>query len=239
MINAAAYNHVDRAESEVETAMRVNAFAVRSMAVACAEIGAVLVHYSTDHVFSGDKKSPYTETDVPAPQSVYGASKLAGEVFARVRCPSHYVLRVAGVYGPPGRFTNRGNFAEFVLRMCSDGSPLRIVDDQFATPTFGTALARRTLDVIERQIPFGLYHLAGGEPVSWFGFAHKIVSLAGYSADLEPIDRTQYHAKATRPQYAVLSNAAVEAAGVSAMPGLNAAIEEYLSLRERERPGRR
>ena len=239
VINAAAYNRVDHAETDAGTAMRVNAIAVHSMAVACAEVGAVLVHYSTDHIFSGDKDSPYTELDAAAPQSVYGVSKLAGEMFARAFCPSHYVLRVAGVFGPPGRFTNRGNFAEFVLRKCAEGTPLRIVDDQFATPTFGTALASRSLDVIERQIPFGVYHLAGGEPVSWFEFARKIACLARCPAQLEQISRTQYQASARRPRYAALSNAAVESAGIAPMPSLDAAIADYLTLRKRERPRRR
>ena len=239
VINAAAYNHVDQAESDIRTALRVNALAVRSMARACAELGAVFVHYSTDHVFGGDKNSPYTETDAPAPQSVYGVSKFAGEMFVRACCQSHYVLRVAGVYGPPGRFTNRGNFAEFVLRTCAEGAPLRIVDDHVATPTFGTALAARSLDIVERKIPFGVYHLAGGEPVSWYGFARKIASLAGCNADLEPISHKQYQSKARRPRYAALSNAAVEAAGIAPMPSIDAAIAEYLTLRERERPLRR
>lgn len=238
VINAAAYNQVDQAESDSETAMRVNAVAVRNIAVACAEVGAVLVHYSTDYVFSGEKGSPYTETDPPAPQSVYGASKLAGETFAQAHCPSHYVLRVAGVFGPPGRHTKRGNFAEFVLRKCGEGAPLRIVDDHFATPTFGPALAARTLDAVERKIPFGLYHLAGGEPVSWCEFARKIVRLAQRPAELEAIDGSRYQAKALRPRCAALSNAKVEAAGIAKMPSLDAAIAEYLVLRKRERPAR-
>ena len=235
VINAAAYNEVDRAESDVRTAMRVNALAVRNIAVACAGAGAVLVHYSTDYVFSGEKGSPYRETDAPAPQSVYGVSKLAGETFAQAHCPAHYVLRVGGVFGPPGRHTKRGNFAEFVLRKGASGAPLRIVDDQIATPTFGPALAARTLDAIEREIPFGLYHLAGGEPVSWYEFARKIARLARCAAELEPIDRTRYQGKAPRPRCAALSNAKVEAAGIAKMPSLDAAIAEYLTLRERER----
>lgn len=238
VINAAAYNQVDQAESDSETAMRVNAVAVRNMAVACAEVGAVLVHYSTDYVFNGEKGSPYREADAPAPRSVYGVSKLAGERFAQAHCPSYYVLRVAGVFGPPGRHTKRGNFAEFVLRKCAEGTPLRIVDDHFATPTFGPALAARTLDVIERKVPFGLYHLAGGEPVSWYEFARKIVRLARCPADLQPIDRTRYEASARRPRWAALSNTKVEAAGIAKMPSLDAAIAEYLILRKRERPTR-
>jgi len=239
VINAAAYNQVDQAEGDIETALRVNALAVRNIAAACGEVGAVLVHYSTDYVFDGEKGSPYKETDDAAPQSVYGLSKLMGETFVEVHCPSHYVLRVAGVFGPPGRHTERGNFAEFVLRKCAEGAPLRIVDDQVATPTFGPALAARTLDAIEHQIPFGLYHLAGGEPVSWYEFAGTIVRLARCPGELEPIDRTRHQAKARRPRYSALSNAKAEAAGIAKMPSLDAAIAEYLILRERERATRR
>lgn len=239
VINAAAYNQVDQAESDIQTALRVNALAVRNIAAACGEVGAALVHYSTDYVFDGEKGSPYRETDAPAPQTVYGVSKLAGETFVRTYCPSHYVLRVSGVFGPPGRHTKGGNFAEFVLRNCADGAPLRIVDDEIATPTFGPALAARTLDVIERKIPFGLYHLAGGEPVSWHEFARRIVRLARCPVVLEPIDRARYQSKARRPRCSALSNAKAEAAGIARMPGLEAAIEDYLSLRKRERPKRR
>ncbi|MYB52511.1 MAG: dTDP-4-dehydrorhamnose reductase [Acidobacteriia bacterium] len=239
VINAAAYNQVDQAESDIETALRVNALAVRNIAAACGEVGAVLVHYSTDYVFDGEKGSPYKETDDAAPQSVYGLSKLMGETFVEAHCPSHYVLRVAGVFGPPGRHTKRGNFAEFVLRNCAEGAPLRIVDDQIATPTFGPALAARTLDAIEREVPFGLYHLAGGEPVSWYEFARKIARLARCASALEPTPRTRFQGKARRPRCAALSNAKVEAAGIAKMPSLDAAIAEYLILRERERATRR
>ena len=239
VINAAAYNEVDQAESDVRTAIRVNALAVRNIAVACASSGAVLVHFSTDYVFSGEKGSPYRETDAPAPQSVYGASKLAGEALAQAHCPAHYVLRVAGVFGPAGRYTKRGNFPEFVLRKCAEGAPLRIVDDRIATPTFGPALAARTLDAIERKIPFGLYHLAGGEAVSWYEFASKIARLSRCHGELERVDQSCQEAKARRPRRSALSNAKVEAAGIAAMPSLDAAIAEYLILRERELAPRR
>ncbi len=239
VINAAAYNRVDHAESEPESAMRVNAIALRILASACADVGATLLHYSTDHVFAGNKSSPYTEEDAPAPQSVYGVSKLAGEMFVRAFCPAHYVLRVAGVYGPPGRYTNQGNFAEFVLRKCAEGELIRIVGDQFASPTFGPALAARSLDVLERKIPFGVYHLAGGEAISWYDFACKIGQASGCPAEIERIASHEYRALARRPQYAALSNAAIEAAGIDPMPRISEAIEEYLALRKRERPSSR
>lgn len=236
VLNAAAYNKVDLAESEPEVAMRVNAFAVRSLAAACSESGATLLHYSTDQVFAGDNAIPYTEQDLPAPKSVYGVSKLAGELFARAGCRSHYVLRVGGVFGPPGRYTNHGNFPEFVLRKCAEGAPMEIVADQFATPTFGTALAARSLDILETGVPFGLYHIAGGEVISWYEFACRIADASRCPADIEAARRETYVVRAPRPRYSALSNNRIERAGIARMPGVDASLERYLALRKRERP---
>ena len=238
MINAAAYNRVDDAESDPESAMRVNGLAVRTIAMACHEAGATLLHFSSDYVFAGDKGSAYIEQDSPGPRSAYGVSKLAGELFARSCCPSHYVLRVAGVYGPPGRYTNRGNFAEFVLRKCAAGASLGIVADHIVSPTYGPALASRSLDILERRIPFGLYHLAGGEAVSWFDFATKVAKAARCPARISPTDRFQYNPAAARPLFAALSNARIEAAGIERMPGIDESLHDYMLLRERERPQR-
>lgn len=237
VINAAAYNKVDLAESEPELAMRVNAIAVRNLALACQDAGATLLHFSTDHVFAGDKGAPYVEDDPPCPQSVYGVSKLAGELFVRSCCSSYYVLRVAGVFGPPGRYTAHGNFLEFVLRKCAEGGELRIVDDHFATPTFGTALASRCLDILERSIATGVYHLGGGEVVSWYEFARMVATAAGLGTDrISATNRHEYKTTAARPVYSALSNRKVEGAGIAAMPSLTRVIEENLKLRKRERP---
>ena len=239
VLNAAAYNQVDAAEDEPETAMRINASAVRAIALACARAGATLLHYSTDLVFSGDKRSPYTEEDPPSPLSTYGVSKLAGEFFVRAYCPSHYILRVAGVFGPPGRYTNRGNFPEFVLRQANEGAALRIVDDCLTTPTFGPALATRSLDVLEQEIPFGLYHLAGGQPVTWHDFAVKVARSAGCPARILRTKHRERQTPARRPQYSALSNARIETVGIGPMPNLDDCVREYLLQREREQPQRR
>ena len=166
-------------------------------------------------------------------------SKLAGELFVRSCCSSHYVLRVAGVFGPPGRYTAHGNFIEFVLRKCAEGAELRIVDDHFATPTFGTALASRCLDILEQSIPTGAYHLGGGEVVSWYEFARMVAIEAGLGTDcILATNRHEYKTTAARPIYSALSNGKVETAGIAAMPSLARAIEEDLRLRKRERPRR-
>ena len=238
VINAAAYNRVDDAEDDPEAAMRVNGLAVRAIAMACREAGATLLQFSTDYVFAGDKGAAYDEQDSPGPRSAYGVSKLAGELFARSCCGSHYVLRVAGVYGPPGRYTNRGNFAEFVLRKCAEGSSVKVVADHIASPTYGPALAARSLDILERRIPFGLYHLAGGQAISWFDFAMSVARAAGCPARISPTDRFEYRPPAARPLFSALSNAKVEAAGIERMPGIEESLRDYIARRERERPQR-
>ncbi|MDE0102260.1 MAG: dTDP-4-dehydrorhamnose reductase [Bryobacterales bacterium] len=235
VFNAAAYNHVDQAEREPWAAKNVNALGVRNVADACAGACSVLIHYSTDLVFSGKATAPYSESDQPCPSSVYGKSKLAGERVARDRCPSHYVLRVAALFGPAGRFTRRGNFAEMVLAKCRKGQSLRIVRDRFVSPTFGPSLAVRSLDILQAEIPYGLYHLAGGEAVSWYDFAVKVARASGApSGAVEAIVADEHRTAAPRPPYSALSNRRIESLGIRPMPRLDIAVRRYLNLRHTE-----
>ena len=240
VINAAAYNDVDGAERNPQAARSVNADAAARMADACRACGATLLHFSSDFVFPGDRVAAYTEADVPRPLSEYGSSKLAGETEARSRSPAHYVLRTAGVYGTPGRFTRRRNFVEFIMSARVDDGPQRIVCDRFATPTFGAALAARSIDVLERRIPYGLYHLAGGETISWYEFARKIASASHSGVEIVPVAADDREARqgqhAPRPQFSALSNAAIEAEGVEPMPSIDECLAEYMRLRLGEMP---
>ena len=232
-INCAAYNKVDLAESEPEKAMAVNGFAVRGLAQVCQRAGSTLFHYSTDHVFDGRSDEPYVEDDPPAPPSAYGVSKLAGEHFARAYCDSVYIVRVAGVFGPAGVVTRHGNFPELIYKRTSAGDPLRIVNDYFATPTYAPALASRSVDLLEKAAP-GLYHLGGGETVSWYEWARKIAAAAGLSQELiSPVGHVDYPTPAKRPQHASLSNAKAEALGIAPMPSLDQAAAEWVELRNK------
>ena len=232
-INCAAYNKVDLAESEPEKAMAVNGFAVRGLAQVCQRAGSTLFHYSTDHVFDGRSDEPYVEDDPPAPPSAYGVSKLAGEHFARAYCDSVYIVRVAGVFGPAGVVTRHGNFPELIYKRTSAGDPLRIVNDYFATPTYAPALASRSADLLEKAAP-GLYHLGGGETVSWYEWARKIAAAAGLPRELiSPVGHVDYPTPAKRPQHASLSNAKAEALGIATMPSLDQAAAEWVELRNK------
>ena len=232
VLNCAAYNHVDLAEKEPETAMRINGVAVHSLAVACQWNSSVLMHFSTDHVFDGNKEEPYVEEDTPNPPSAYAVSKLAGEHYARAVLDKLYVVRVAGVFGPAGRYTRRGNFPELVIRKAEEGSPLKVVEDFFATPTYAPALASLCVDLLQRA-PFGTYHIGGGVKVSWYEYALKILSAAGLDADIQPSNHREYKTAARRPRNAELSNAKIEALGLEKMPSLEEALAEYVELRKK------
>ncbi len=231
LLNAAAYNQVDVAEREPLAAMQVNGIAVRHMAVCCRNAGVTLVHFSTDHVFDGTKTKPYTEDDVARPVSAYGVSKLAGELYAQAYLEKFYVVRTAGVFGTAGRTTNRGNFVELMLRMASEGRAIRVVEDFYASPTYAPALAARSLDLLDRRAPYGIYHIAGGCEVSWYAYALMIFAEAGIQAEISPTNDREYKTPARRPKYSVLSNAKIEAAGLALMPSLEQALRGYLKTR--------
>ena len=231
VINSAAYNLVDVAEKEPELAMRVNGFAVRLLAIASKYAGATFMHFSTDHVFDGTKTAPYTEDDLPNPPSAYAVSKLAGELYAKAYCDKLFLVRVAGVFGPAGRYTARGNFPELILRKASEGSPLRVVEDFYATPTYAPALASRAIDLLEGA-PAGLYHIGGGTSISWYDYALQILALVGLKADIGPTNYREYVTPARRPRHAALSNAKIESLGIAKMPALDEALREYLVRRE-------
>ena len=232
VLNAAAYNLVDVAESEPLAAYHVNSLAVRNLALACRRSGAQLVHYSTDYVFDGTKGSAYVEADATHPVGAYGVSKLAGELYAQAYLDNALILRTSGVFGPGGMFTPRGNFLELMLRLAREGKPIRVVQDFIASPTYAPAIAARTADAIERGL-HGVYHLGGGEAISWFDYATTIFQLANVSPSLEPTTEKEYRTVARRPKYSVLSNSKLEAAGIAPMPRLREAIEEYLALRDK------
>lgn len=231
LINAAAYNQVDLAENDPSAVYRANALGVCHLALACRQFGVRLVHYSTDYVFDGLKGSPYVETDATHPLGAYAVAKLAGELYAQAYLDNPLILRVSGVFGPGGMFTPRGNFPELMLRLAGEGKPLRVVADHFASPTYAPAIAERTADLVERDIG-GLFHLGGGEPISWYEYARMIFTAAGLDPSLTPTDENEYRTAARRPKFSALSNARLHAAGIAPMPPLRQAVAQYLDARK-------
>lgn len=231
VINAAAYNLVDRAEDEPEVAFRQNAFAVRNLAQEVDAVGGTLVHVSTDHVFGleGGLGHPWRESDAPGPVSVYGASKLTGEFFARTLCARHLIVRTCGLYGVADS-KGKGNFVGTMLRLGRQQGEVRVVDDQHCTPTRATDLAQAMVDLIAAGAT-GLYHATNSGATTWCGFAREIFRLAGIATRVIPIRSAEFAAKARRPAWSVLSGEKLAGQRGRSMPDWNVALAEYLAER--------
>ncbi|HEX7236584.1 MAG TPA: dTDP-4-dehydrorhamnose reductase [Gammaproteobacteria bacterium] len=210
IVNAAGYTAVDKAESEPALAWRVNAESVAAAALAAAALDVPLVHVSTDYVFDGRKTSPYVEGDPTNPLSVYGATKLAGELAARALCKKSWILRVSWVFSEHG-----ANFVKTMLRLAATRDELRVVADQRGRPTYAGDLATVIAELVRRaasdaRLPFGTYHAVGGQAVSWHEFAERIVEQAftrGMIAKRVPvraITTEEYPTPARRPANSVL-----------------------------------
>ena len=231
VVNCAAYNLVDRAEDEREKAFALNAQAVGELAEACQAIDATLVHFSTDYVFDGTKTTPYTETDAPAPLSVYAESKVAGERLALDRCRRTYVIRVCGLYGVAQSATaGRTNFVETMLRLAANGQAIRVVRDQVLTPSYTLDLAPKVWRVMARGTP-GIYHLSSAGQTSFYDFAREIFSLSGLRPSLTPVTAAEYAARAKRPPYSVMARTRLAALGEDNLRPWPQALAAY--LRER------
>ncbi len=232
VFNAAAYNQVDVAEKEPQAAFAANALGVRNLALACRQVDARLVHFSTDYVFDGMAGRPYREEDTTHPLGAYAVSKLCGELYAQAYLDRPLIVRTSGVFGPGGIRTNRGNFVELMLRLAGSSQPIRVVEDHIASPTFAPLLAARTIDLVERDAS-GVFHAGGGTPISWFHFARMIFDVAGLEPQLQATNEREYRTPARRPKFSALSNGKMEQAGVAPMPPLKEAVSEYFAVRKR------
>jgi dTDP-4-dehydrorhamnose reductase len=214
IVNAAAYTAVDKAETESALAMRINGEAPGVMAELARELGAALIHYSTDYVFDGAKDGPYLEDDPTGPLNAYGKSKLGGEQAIRAIGGRHLILRTSWVYDRRGK-----NFVLTVLRLATERDQLRIVSDQHGSPTWSRTIADVTAHLVARAgvdeewwgRHGGLYHLTCGGDTTWHGFARKILTHAGRAdIGLEAIPSSAYPTPAARPRNSVLSTARLE-----------------------------
>ena len=234
VVNCAAYNFVDKAESEPIAAFAVNAWAVRGLATVCRDLDVTLIHFSTDYVFGLDstRTVPFAETDAPGPVSVYGLSKLAGEYFVQSICPKHFVLRTCGLFGVWGSGGKGGNFVETMLRAAGQGKPLRVVADQVCTPSSTVDVAAATAELIKSEA-YGLYHVTNDGSCSWYEFARHIFATAGIQANLTPVTAIEFGAAARRPTYSVLSNEKLKWSGVKGLRPWTEALDDYLGKRSK------
>lgn len=205
VVNAAAYTAVDRAEDEPEQAFLVNAQGAKNLAVVCAKLNIELIHISTDYVFDGTKKTPYSVKDAPNPINVYGKSKLAGELLVLAHHPSARIIRTSWVYSEYGH-----NFLKTMVRLASEGKEvLTVVSDQYGCPTYAGNLAQAIGSLIDSRPSACLYHYTDDDEMSWYDFAKQIFMILSvqdkYSPVVTPISSAQYPVSALRPQYSTLT----------------------------------
>ena len=227
VINTAAYHRVDECEDNPQKAFWENSIAVRDIAMICRDLDSVLVHFSTDYVFDGQKKDPYTEEDLPNPLNVYAISKLAGEYFVQNVLDKYFVIRTCGLYGEAGCWGKSSNFVDTLIALEKEGKPLRVVKDQRVTPTATAELAERVKELVGTD-RYGLYHLSNEGECTWYEFAQAMFSIMGKKPDLIPVDSKSYGAKAERPPYSVLDNKRAREIGWTEFSHWKDALKKYL-----------
>ncbi|SRR5712692_2488285 len=228
VVNTAAMHHLEDCEREPEKAYGVNGLGARNLSLISRELGAVLMHVSTDYVFDGSKDSPYEEEDAPQPLNVYGNTKLAGENFVRCTVDRHFVLRTSAIYGKsPCRAKNGLNFVELMLTLARERGKVRVVADEFVTPTWTTELARQMV-VLSRSDCYGLYHATAEGGCSWYEFAREIFALTNTRVNLEVAAPNEFPTKVPRPKYSVLENRALKAQGLNMFGSWQSALQNYL-----------
>lgn len=229
VVHCAAMTQVDRCETESELAYKLNAFGTGVVASACHRHGVKLAAISTDYVFSGDMGRPCHEWDIPAPKTVYGASKLAGEEMVRIHCPNHLIVRVAWLYGIGGP-----SFVHTIRKAAAEDKDLKVVQDQIGNPTSAFAVANHLRLLLERPELTGTFHLTCEGEASWYEFACELTRLAGLSPKIEPCTGKEFPRPAPRPADSRLEKRALKFAGLPPMPDWREVLADFM---KREFPG--
>jgi dTDP-4-dehydrorhamnose reductase len=214
VINCAAYTAVDKAEQDLEVADAINHSAIATLATLCTEFGSKLVHVSTDYVFDGTSPVAYKEDDQPNPKSVYGVTKLAGEIACLKNCPDSIIIRTAWVYSEFGN-----NFVKTMLRLMTERDTLSVVNDQVGSPTYAADLAQVILTILDsNHWTAGIYHYSNAGEISWFDFAKDIKEIANKDCDINGIPASNYPTPAERPAYSLLDKSKIkEVYGIEAI----------------------
>lgn len=227
VINCAAFTNVDLCETEQDTAFAANAVAVRNLAIACEDIGAKLIHVSTDYVFDGSATAPLSETALPNPQSVYGATKLLGETYVQNFCHRWFIVRTSWLYGQYGN-----NFVKTMVCLAQENGGARVVNDQVGNPTNAEDLAFHLLKLATSE-EYGLYHCTGEGICSWYDFACEIVRVWGIDAVMSPCTTAEFPRPAKRPAYSALDNAMLRATvGNEMRPWQQALADFYIQSKK-------
>jgi dTDP-4-dehydrorhamnose reductase len=232
VVNTAAMHHVEKCEQQPDRAHEVNVVGARNLATATRDLGSVLIHVSTDYVFDGTKGEPYVESDEARPLNVYGRTKLEGEQLVRGINPKHYVLRTAALYGNhPCRAKGGQNFVDLMLRLARERGRVRVVDNEFTSPTATADLARQ-IAALSRSDVYGLYHATAEGSCSWYEFAREIFRVADVSVTLEVASPNEFPAKVPRPAYSVLENLGLKARKLNLFRPWQDGLHAYLSEKQ-------
>ena len=227
VINAAAYTNVEKAEDDQDTAYRVNALGAQNLALVCRKFHTKFVHISTDYVFDGATDVAYDEFDAPNPLCVYGKSKLWGEKLVEQVGGEYYILRTAWLYG------EGPNFVRTMLKLSEQRDQLKVVADQYGTPTYTKDLVWILERLIQTEF-YGLYHASNQGSCTWWDFAQKIFELTGKSMKVEPVSTAEYPQKAKRPQHAVMDNKMLKLRGLDVMRTWEVALQDYLETESKQ-----
>ena len=207
IINAAAYNAVDKAEEERVKADLINGYAPGYLAKIADDIKAILVHYSTDYVFEGEKKQGYSEGDGPNPIGVYGASKALGEKKVQENLSRHYIIRLSRLFGKIGAGAGvKKSFVDTMIDLAKTNKELRVIDEEISSPTYAPDLAERTKFVLDSMAPYGIYHAANSGSCTWYEFAKEIFRLKKVDINLIKAKSEDFPRPARRPKFSVLLN---------------------------------
>ncbi len=224
VVNCAAYTDVDGCEENVDLAFKVNGEGVKNLAIACNNIDCPLVHISTDYVFNGKNSRPWIEDDEVGPISVYGKSKLEGEVAIQEILDKYFIIRTAWLYGENG-----GNFPKTMLDLASRHPELTVVNDEVGCPTYTLDLAKAIKKLIVTEY-YGIYHITNSDSCSWYDFANYIFEVADVTVEVTPVKAVEFARPAPRPSYSVLENKKWIENGFEPLRSYKEAIKDYINI---------
>ncbi|MDK7490032.1 dTDP-4-dehydrorhamnose reductase [Bacillus paranthracis] len=224
IIHTAAYTQVDQAESDEEVAFKVNAEGTKYLAQVAEAVGAKFCYVSTDYVFDGTKDTPYKADDQTNPQTVYGKSKLVGELYTREYCSKSYIVRTSWVFGLYGN-----NFVKTMLRLAKENKELGVVHDQVGSPTYTADLARFIISLVQTD-KYGVYHGSNSGVCSWYEFAKEIFKQSEIEVIVNPLKTEDFPRPAVRPKYSVLDKGMIQQNGFEALPDWKVALGNFLKI---------
>lgn len=228
IINVAANTKTEKCELNPEKSFQTNAIGAYNVSKAAASVGAKIIFISTDYVFDGSKEF-FTESDNPNPLNVYGASKLAGELLTRIANQDYFIIRTCWLYG--AHSSGKGyNFVSLMLEKARSGENIKVVNDQFGSPTYTYDLALKIKELVDKNAPSGIYHITNSGSCSWYEFAKKIFKLVNINTNLEAVDSNAKPSNIKRPRYSVLISSKLADLGISKLRPWNSALSDFLTV---------